>query len=66
MTGPDNFVANLKTVNGSDAGVIPRAIRYLFENHVTSENIVIRASYLEIYNEQVIGYFIHWKRSEIW
>jgi kinesin family protein 12 len=54
MTGPDNFIATLNTVNGSESGVIPRAIRYLFEQHVTSENIVIRASYLEIYNEQVI------------
>ncbi|XP_064612228.1 kinesin-like protein KIF12 [Liolophura sinensis] len=55
MTGPPQQFQNNGRPGLEEEGLIQRSFRYLLQElKQHSENILIRASYLEIYNEQVI------------
>ncbi|ESO97867.1 hypothetical protein LOTGIDRAFT_103786, partial [Lottia gigantea] len=55
MTGPPHQFIDGNLTDQSMIGLIQRSFKYLYQQVKNSpENTVIRASYLEIYNEQVI------------
>jgi hypothetical protein len=41
---------------GDEAGLIPRAVKFLFEQlaHLPEEHYAVKASFLEIYNEELV------------
>ena len=51
ITGPDG------NLNGDLAGIIPRSLRHIYDQIMQRPEmtVVVKAAYLEIYNEQVCG-----------
>ncbi|XP_045172444.2 kinesin-II 85 kDa subunit-like isoform X15 [Mercenaria mercenaria] len=55
MTGPPQQFQEGKQVDPENYGIIQRSLKYLFQQLQQQQgNKIVRASYLEIYNEQVI------------